>query len=131
MQDYGTEDSDPTLTGKEGQEPSAFGDRTDNDITPTSNTQGVSAHEAAAKSGMDTDESRYSGGTGGLQEGAGHGGQFGEFGETGIGTDLTIEMDSTDPRSGLIKGGQSGAADDAGLGQYGGKTGGVADTNRS
>jgi hypothetical protein len=131
MEDYGGQDSDPTLTGTEGQQPSAFGDRTDTDVTPASNTQGVSAHEAASRSGMDTDESRYSGGGGGIQEGAGEGGQFGEFGDTGVGTDLTIEMDSADPRSGLIKGGQSGAADDAGLGQYGGKTGGVGDANRN
>lgn len=130
MQDYGSQDSDPTLTGTEGQQPSAFGDRTDTDVTPTSNTQGVSAHEAARQSGMETDESSYSGGTGGIQEGQGEGGQFGEFGETGVGTDLTIEMENTDVRSGLVKGGQAGAADDAGPGQYGGKTGGVGDANR-
>ncbi len=72
---------------------------------------------------------QYSGGTTGTQQGSGEGEQFGEFGNTGTGTDLTIEMESNDVdvRSGLIKGGQSGAADAAGPGQYGGETGEITD----
>jgi hypothetical protein len=56
---------------------------------------------------------------------------FGEFENTGTGTDLTIEMENTDARSGLVKGGQTGAADAAGLGQYGGETGGVSEDQKS
>lgn len=33
----------------------------------------------------------------GKQLAGGHAGQFGEFDESGIGTDLTLEWDSTDP----------------------------------
>ncbi len=70
---------------------------------------------------------QYSGGTAGIERGSGEGEQFGEFDNTGTGTDLTIEMENTDVRSGLIKGGQSGSADAAGPGQYGGETGEVTD----
>jgi hypothetical protein len=54
-------------------------------------------------------------------------GQFGEFGTTGTGIDLTIEMDSdkADVRGGLIKGGQPGEDGLAGLGQYGGEAGDI------
>lgn len=51
--------------------------------------------------------------------------QFGEFEHTGVGTDLTVEMENTDIRSGLVKGGEEGADDVAGPGQYGGEAGGV------
>lgn len=67
--------------------------------------------------------SQYSGGTAGVEQGSGKGEQFGEFANTGTGTDLTVEMENTDVRSGLVKGGQTGAADAAGPGQYGGATG--------
>jgi len=114
-----------TKGGEQGAEtqPSAFGDRTDNDITPTSNTQGRSAHAAADKAGMGTDESPYSGGTGGIQEGPARGGQLGESGNTKTG--MTTELPNIDPRTGQVKGGQSGASDSAGLGQYGGDAGSV------
>ena len=56
----------------------------------------------------------------------GHGGQFGEFGDTGVGTDLTVEMENTDVRTGLVKGGETGADDAAGPGQYGGAAGSIS-----
>src|SRR5947208_211392 len=56
--------------------------------------------------------------------------RFGEFEDTGIGTDLTVEMENTDIRSGQIKGGQHGASDAAGLAQYGGEAGSVRDEPR-
>ena len=52
-------------------------------------------------------------------------GQFGEFEHTGVGTDLTVEMENTDVRSGLVKGGEEGADDVAGPAQYGGDAGSV------
>ncbi len=54
-------------------------------------------------------------------------GQFGEFENSGTGTDLTIEMENTDARSGLVKGGEEGADDIAGPGQYGGAAGGLSE----
>jgi hypothetical protein len=62
-------------------------------------------------------ESEY---TGGLRKG--DGGQFGEVGDTGVGTDLTMTMEG-DVRSGRIKGGQPGEDDVAGPAQYGGEAG--------
>jgi hypothetical protein len=109
MEDYGEQDADT--------QPSAFGDRTDDDITPASNTQGRSAHAAADKAGMGTDESPYSGGTGG--------GQLGEV--SGSKTGMTTESPNIDPRTGQVKGGQSGASDSAGTGQYGGDAGSVTE----
>ena len=53
-------------------------------------------------------------------------GQFGEFEDTGVGTDLTVEMENTDARSGMVKGGEVGADDVAGPGQYGGEAGGLS-----
>ena len=79
-------------------------------------------------------------GSGGEQGGAGEGSgtgverpgaQFGEFGETGVGTDLTVEMEGFDARTGSIKGGQEGADDAAGPGQYGGETGGLGSSGSS
>jgi hypothetical protein len=63
---------------------------------------------------------------GGGNEGQGTG-QFGEFGTTGTGIDLTAEMDSdkADVRGGLIKGGQPGEDGLAGLAQYGGEAGDI------
>ncbi|HKP52833.1 MAG TPA: hypothetical protein VJ183_09290 [Chloroflexia bacterium] len=52
-------------------------------------------------------------------------GKFGEFGHTGVGTDLTVEMENTDVRTGMVKGGEKGADDAAGPGQYGGEAGGI------
>ncbi|MEO8287752.1 MAG: hypothetical protein ABI670_15090 [Chloroflexota bacterium] len=77
-------------------------------------------------SGEALDKGKYSGGTAGTTQGSSEGEQFGEFENTGKGTDLTREMEENDPRSGLVKGGQQGAADIAGPAQYGGETGGVS-----
>ena len=67
------------------------------------------------------------GSEGGQGQGSGRGEMFGDFEHTGTGTDLTIQMESNDidPRSGLVKGGGAGEDEIAGLGQYGGETGGV------
>lgn len=73
-------------------------------------------------------QGKYSGGTEGTQ-GSGEGEKFGEFDNTG--TDLTVEMENTDARSGLVKGGEEGASDAGGPGRYGGTTGGVNDGNSS
>jgi hypothetical protein len=55
----------------------------------------------------------------------GQGERFGEFGNTGTGIDLTIELESNEvnPRSGLIKGGQRGEDALVGPAQYGGEAG--------
>jgi len=68
---------------------------------------------------------KYSGGTTGTRQGNSEGEYFGEFDRTGTGIDLTEEMDSTDARSGLVKGGEHGADDVAGPAQYGGEAGGL------
>jgi hypothetical protein len=68
---------------------------------------------------------KYSGGTTGTSQGNSEGEQFGEFDHTGTGVDLTEEMDSTDARTGLVKGGEHGADDVAGPAQYGGDAGGL------
>ncbi len=112
IEDYGTSDS----AGGSG---SAFG---------SAGGQGGAGGEGAGGG-----EGRSSGGGSGAG-GAGverPGAQFGEFGETGTGTDLTVEMEGFDPRTGSIKGGQQGADDAAGPGQYGGASGGLGSSDRS
>ncbi len=69
-------------------------------------------------------EGKHSGGTEGTKKG-GEGEKFGEFGNTGAGTDLTVEMENSDAHTGLVKGGEAGAADAGGTGRYGGTDGGV------
>jgi hypothetical protein len=69
------------------------------------------------------DKGKYSGGTTGVRKGSSEGEEFGEFDRTGTGTDLTIEMENADVRSGLVKGGEEGADDVAGPAQYGGEAG--------
>jgi hypothetical protein len=61
--------------------------------------------------------------TGGLQKG--DGGQFGEVGDSGVGTDLTMTMEG-DVRSGMVKGGQQGEDNIAGPAQYGGEAGDIS-----
>ncbi len=82
------------------------------------------------------EEGKYSGGTEGTTGGSNEGEFFGEYRDTGTGVDLTEgmentgvaiteEMENTDLRSGLVKGGEEGASDAAGPGQYGGAAGGL------
>src|SRR4051812_46076058 len=120
IEDYGSPGTDPGRTSMGG----GYGDRTDEDITPASNSAGVGATEAARRGGDETaDSGRFD-----TDSGAAHKeGRFGEFGDTGIGTDLTVEMENTDARTGLVKGGEHGAGDVAGPGQYGGTAGSVTD----
>ncbi len=75
----------------------------------------------------DKGSSKYSGGTAGTRQGSSEGEQFGEFEDTGTGVNLTEEMENTDARTGLVKGGEKGADDVAGPGQYGGLAGGLSD----
>lgn len=107
IEDYGTSDS----AGGSG---SAFGS--------TGGQGGSGAGEGGGEGGGGGEES-----TGVERPGA----QFGEVGETGIGTDLTVEMEGFDARTGGIKGGQEGADDAAGPGQYGGASGGLGSSDRS
>ncbi len=73
---------------------------------------------------------KYSGGTTGVGDtSAGNEGEyFGEFEDTGTGVDLTEEMENTDVRTGLVKGGEEGASGVAGPGQYGGEAGSLGET---
>ncbi len=73
---------------------------------------------------------RYSGGTEGTS-GSGEGERFGEFENTGKGVDLTVEMENSDVRTGMVKGGEVGADDVAGPGQYGGAAGGLSSSSGS
>lgn len=78
---------------------------------------------AAGGSGSQADKGgRYSGGTEGTS-GSNEGEFFGEYRDTGTGVDLTEEMENTDVRSGLVKGGEPGSSGVAGPGQYGGDAG--------
>jgi len=72
-----------------------------------------------------TQGSKYSGGMTGTSPGNSEGEQFGDFDRTGTGVDLTEEMEGTDARTGLVKGGEHDADDVAGPAQYGGETGGL------
>lgn len=94
MEDYGSPESHDSLAEVTDQN-QGYGDRTDNDITALTN-QGVGAAAAADRAGEGSNfaanQGRYSGGTEGTDTGA-HGGQFGEFEDTGIGVDLTTEME--------------------------------------
>src|SRR6476659_8231564 len=103
MEDYGSRGTDRVRTSIGG----GYGDRTDEDITPASNSAGVGATEAARRGGDETaDSGRFEAAPDAV---TGHGeGRFGEFGDTGVGTDLTIEMENTDPRTGMVKGGEHG-----------------------
>jgi hypothetical protein len=78
---------------------------------------------SGSTSAQQEDKGKYSGGTTGVSQGSSEGEEFGEFGRTGTGTDLTVEMENTDARSGLVKGGERGADDVAGPAQYGGDAG--------
>ena len=71
-----------------------------------------------------TEAGKYAGGTEG-DTGTGEGERFGEFGNTGTGIDLTVELESNEinPRSGLVKGGQPGEDALVGPAQYGGEAG--------
>src|SRR5690348_3315132 len=104
IEDYGSPGTDSVRTSMGG----GLGDRTDEDITPASNSAGAGATEAARRGG---DETADSGRFETDPEGAHPGAQFGEFGHTGVGTDLTVEMENTDARTGLVKGGEHGADD--------------------
>ncbi|MEA2573737.1 MAG: hypothetical protein QOH93_1035 [Chloroflexia bacterium] len=93
----------------------------------TSDSAGGSGSAFGSSGGQGAGESGGGGATGVERPGP----QFGEFGETGSGTDLTVEMEGFDARTGSIKGGQEGADDAAGPGQYGGASGGLGSSNRS
>ena len=100
-------------------------DNTQGDAAPMEDYGGSDSGSGGASDQNRSEyEGKYSGGTEGTRKG-GEGEQFGEFDNTGTGTDLTIEMENSDPRSGLVKGGEAGAADAGGTGRYGGTDGGV------
>ncbi|MDQ3930364.1 MAG: hypothetical protein M3328_14625 [Chloroflexota bacterium] len=90
--------------------------------SPATDTLGSSNELGSASS---SSVAQYSGGTEGTQEGSGEGEQFGEFGSTGTGTDLTVEMENSDARTGMVKGGEQGADDVGGPARYGGSAGSV------
>jgi hypothetical protein len=71
IEDYGSPATDE-LQEIAQQNDQGYGDRTDNDVTPTTN-QGVGAREAADKAGQTP--------------------RFGEFEDTGVGVDLTERME--------------------------------------
>ena len=85
----------------------------DNNQTGTQPTQDYGGQDAG----------QYAGGTEGTQQGSGEGQQFGEFQDTNTGTDLTMQMEKSNPdvRSGLIKGGQADTEELGGPARYGGE----------
>ncbi len=131
IEDYGGDERERDTSSKEGsgvKDPHAYGDRTDGGNT-TGTDFGTGAAEAAGRGG-DTDarQKAYNEGYEDTSANAGKGEFFGEWEDSGVGTDLTEEMEDTDVRTGLVKGGETGAADAAGPGQYGGQTGGVGES---
>ena len=90
MEDYGHDDSDPTLTGVEGRATTAG----QPDEAQHSN---VGGGQSGQSGDSDVEEQArkggYSGGTEGMHEGGNQGEMFGEFDNTGTGTDLTAEFD--------------------------------------
>jgi hypothetical protein len=76
----------------------------------------------------DSTGGKHTGGTEGTGQSSGQGEQFGEWGNSGTGTDLTREMEEVGPddvKSGLIKGGQTGKDEVSGPARYGGESGGL------
>ena len=90
---------------------------------PQMEDYGSPADQGNAGTGSGAGSGQYSGGTEGTQQGSSQGEQFGDFDHTGTGVDLTVEMENTDVRSGLVKGGEAGADDAGGPGRYGGDAG--------
>lgn len=97
----------------------------DNTTSGGNNTDMEDYGGPATQGDAGTGGGEYSGGTEGTQQGSGEGQQFGEYANTGTGVDLTVEMENTDVRSGMVKGGEAGADDAGGLGRYGGDAGGM------
>ncbi len=91
---------------------------------------GSPASEDKQSGDMSDTGGRYSGGTEGTK-GSGEGERFGEFENTGKGVDLTVEMENSDARTGMVKGGEEGADSAAGPGQYGGRAGGLAGSSNN
>ena len=76
---------------------------------------------------------KYAGGTEGTEQGSGQGEQFGEWRNSGTGTDLTREMDEIGPgdaKTGLVKGGQTGKDEVSGPARYGGEAGSLSDEKK-
>jgi len=92
MEDYSHDDSDPSLTGVEGPAATAGqpGEAQQSNVGGAQ-SGGPDVEERARKGG-------YSGGTEGMHKGGHEGEMFGEFDNTGTGTDLTVEMMNTDAR---------------------------------
>jgi len=92
MEDYGHDDSDPTLTREEG--------------AATSAGRESGAEQSSVGGGSQsghTDLGGYSGGTEGVRSGGHQGEMFGEFENTDTGTDLTVDMMNTDAREGVTE----------------------------
>jgi len=132
IEGYGGDDRESSASqeGSGMNDPGAYGDRTDGGST-TGTDFGTGAAEAAGRGGdTETRQKAYNEAYEDTSANAGKGEFFGEWEDSGVGTDLTEEMEDTDLRSGLVKGGETGAADAAGPGQYGGQTGGVTDKDQ-
>ena len=132
IEGYGGDDINPGSIASSGQgagmrSKDAYGDRSDGGMTGGTDF-GTGAAEAAGRGGdTDTRQEAYNAGFEDTTANASKAEMFGEWEDTGVGTDLTEEMEYTDAKSGLVKGGETGASDAAGPGQYGGATGGVGD----
>jgi hypothetical protein len=81
MEDYGHDDSDPSLTREEGAG------------TATGRESGAEQSNVGG----------HSGGTEGAHSGGHEGEMFGEFENSDTGTDLTVEMMNTDARESLTE----------------------------
>lgn len=126
IEDYGGDqsytDREEARQAERQRDPHAYGDRTDGGSTGGTDF-GTGAAEAADRGG-DTEERQQAYNEGYEDTSANAGvGEFGEWDNSGVGTDLTETMRNTDVRSGMVKGGQPDGDPSAGPGQYGGDAG--------
>ncbi len=78
----------------------------DSEKRETEDYGGPADDDMGGQSGGSMQGNKGSGGSdrgGDMGSGGGDGGQFGEFEDTGVGTDLTVEMENTDARSGMSR----------------------------
>ena len=119
IEDYGIASTDDADTGGKQAEGTATDNQNTGDM-PRIEDYGIPNADEPKTGG------RRAGGTEGTEQGGGRGEQFGEWGNSGTGTDLTREMDEMGPqdvKSGLVKGGQTGKDEVGGPARYGGESG--------
>ncbi len=104
IEGYGGDDVDSTPETNERQGLRGYGDRTDGDVNVRTDF-GTGAASAAEKGG-ETEENtqKYLNEYEDTSANAGRGEYFGEFDDTGVGSDLTLDIMNTDERQRSLSG---------------------------